>query len=454
MRHAMVRRVTRAGRHPGPRRKSRPMMNSYFPLLVEPGMYFAIGFLLAALLSLPFMGAIHHRAVRLTGRHLDANLPTSVGELRAEKDLLRSEFAVTTTRLRSTLQDMQGKTAAQRVEISRQGTVVTTLKTELREKARTIAALEARETALKDQLRETEHEHALKSISLDDARRVLANKEVELAQFAATLDDRDVIADHQSFELVRAQVNVEALKVTVEELNDELEGLNTRLTQARDDSERATHELAQERGKVENLGRRLADLEIELITQRNEAEALSKVTADRIGDQARVLAAREYEGDRLRVALESAHRAEAALRYEYAQVEERRLLEGKAALAAKAALEIQVDQLKQERQKLQGELQALRRHAESSHASERVESALMRTRINEVSDQVAQLRALLLTPMPPDEVDVDVTRPVNGSANGNGLNGHGLADYPSFADLEVETLRDDEQAAAPSPITN
>ncbi len=413
-------------------------MSSYFPLLVEPGMYFAIGFLLAALLSLPFMGAIHRRAVRLTSRHLDAHLPISVDELRAEKDLLRSEFAVTTTRLQGTLNDMQTKTAAQRVEIGRQGTVVTTLKTELREKARTIAALEARETALKDQLRETEHEHALKSINLDDARRALANKEVELAQFAATLDDRDVIADHQSFELVRAQVNVEALKVTVEDLNHEVEGLNGRLTQAREDSKRATHELMQERGRVENLGRRLADLEIELIAQRNEAEALSKVTADRICDQARILAAREYEGDRLRVALEGAHRAEAALRYEYAQVEERRLLESKAALAAKAALEVQVDQLKQDRQKLQGELQALRRHAEGSQANERVESALMRTRINEVSDQVAQLRSLLLTPVPPDAVEDGVAHPANGHANGNGHNAHGLAGHPS----------------ASSPVTN
>jgi predicted nucleic acid-binding Zn-ribbon protein len=428
------------------------MMSSLFPLMVEPGMYFAIGFLLAALLSLPFMGAIHHRAVRLTRRSLNAHLPMSVDELRAEKDLLRSEFAVSTHRLQSTLGEMHAKTTAQRVEIGRQGTAVAILKTELHNKARTIAALEARETALKDQLRETEHEHALKSINLDDARRALASKEVELAQFVATLDDRDVIADYQNFELVRAQVNVEALKVTVEELDQEVDGLNARLAQARDDSTRATHELAQERGKVENLGRRVADLEIELIAQRNEAEALSQVTADRIGDQARVLAARQYESDRLHVALDGAHRAEAALRYEFAKAEERRLLESKAILGEKAALEVKIEQLKQERQQLQGELQALRRHAESSQTNERVETALMRTRIGEVADQVAQLRSLLLTPVP-DEATGDLPHPVSGGANGNGLNGHGHAGHPSFADLDVQALRDDKQPS-PSPVAN
>jgi chromosome segregation ATPase len=424
------------------------MMSSYLPLLLEPAMYFTIGFLLAALLSLPFMAAIHRRAVRLTGRRRDAQVPMSVDELRAEKDLLRSEFAVATHRLQSTLDEMHTKTAAQRVEIGRQGTVVTTLRTDLRNKAQTIAALEARETALKDQLRQTEHEHALRSINLDDARRALATKEVELAQFVATLTDRDVIADHQNFELVRAQVNVEALKVTVEEFSQDVDGLNARLAQARDDSERATHELVEERGKVENLGRRVADLEIELIGQRNEAEALSQVTADRVGEQARLLAARQYESDRLRVTLEGAHRAEAALRYEFSQTEERRLLESKAALAAKATLEVQIDQLKQERQQLQGELQALRRHAESSQSGERVESALMRTRIGEVADQVAQLRSLLLTPMP-DEANGDLPHAVNG----NGRNGHSHAGHPSFTDLDVQTLRDDKQAA-PNPVTN
>lgn len=427
-------------------------MNSSFPLLIEPAMYFAIGFLLAALLSLPFMGAIHRRAVRLTGRHRDSQLPISVDELRAEKDLLRSEFAVTTQRMQSTLDGMQTKTAAQRAEISRQGTVVNTLKTELRDKAQTIAALEAREAALKDALRDTEHEHALKSINLDDARRVLANKELELAQFAATLDDRDVIADHQQFELVRTQVNVEALRVAVEDLNQEVEAMNARLTQARADSARATDEVAQERGKVGNLGRRIADLEIELIVQRNEAEALSKVTADRICDQAQVLAVREYESDRLRVALASAHRAEAALRDEYAEVEERRLLESKAALAAKAALEIQVDQLKQERQRLQGELQALRRQAESAQANERIESALMRTRLSEVTGQVAELRALIFTPIP-DEADGGLPHPVNGSANTNALNGHGGTGHPSLATAEAQSQRDGKQTVL-APVAN
>ncbi len=394
-------------------------------LLVEPAMYFALGFLLAALLSLPFLGVAHRRAVRLTTRNLDSQLPMAVNELRAEKDLLRSEFAVATTRLAGTLDDVKAKAAAQRVAIGRHGGTVASLKVALGEKARTIAALEARETALRNRTQAAEREHALKSISLDDARRALANKEAELARLTADLGERAVIADHQNIELAKVRVNVEALKATVDGLNREVDALNARLVQARDDSEKASRELADERGKVENLGRRIADLELELIVQRDAAEALSKVTAERITGQAQLLAATEYEADRLRIALDGAHRAEAAVRYEYAQVEERRLVESKAALAEKAALEVDIVTLRQDRQRLEWELRTLRNEAEKSLAAERVEGALMRTRIGEFAEQIALLRAVL--PAAPQAFNGNGAHRLNGVAHGSARHGHDLA---------------------------
>ena len=46
--------------------------------MVEPIMYLAIGFLLATLLALMFMPLVHHRAVRLTIRRLEAATPLSM----------------------------------------------------------------------------------------------------------------------------------------------------------------------------------------------------------------------------------------------------------------------------------------------------------------------------------------------------------------------------------------
>src|SRR5262249_40176114 len=117
-------------------------MHSFIALLVEPAMYFAIGFLVAGLVSLPLYGVTHRRAERLTRERLNTLLPMSVKELESEKDLLRAEHAVSEQRLEGALADLKTKTVAQQIEIGRQSGTVTKLKTELGEKAHTIAALE------------------------------------------------------------------------------------------------------------------------------------------------------------------------------------------------------------------------------------------------------------------------------------------------------------------------
>ncbi len=416
-------------------------MHSLIALLVEPAMYFAIGFLVAGLMSLPLFAVTHRRAERLTRQQLDSLLPMSVKELEAEKDLLRAEHAVAAQRLEGTLHDLKARTVAQQIEIGRHSGAVATLKSELGAKGRTIAALEARETALRAQLRAIEQEHSLKAVNLDHARRTLMDREAALARFTADLGTRTVIAEQQNLELARARANVEALKLEVEDQHREVETLNARLAWQREEIETASRQAADERGKVENLGRRVADLEIELIAQRNAAEALSKVTADRFSDQARVLAERGYEADRLQVALDAAHRAEASLRYELAQAEEHRLTDNKAAAADKAALEAEIAQLKLERQQLQWELTALRRDAASAHAAEQVESAMMRKRIIEVSEQVAQLRTVF-APLVPPAREGDGRPAVNGPHGSGTMNGHGAHVQPQFAPRERISLRE------------
>jgi DNA repair exonuclease SbcCD ATPase subunit len=250
---------------------------------------------------------------------------------------------------------------------------------------------------------------------------------------------------------------VEALKLEVQDQHREVETLNARLDWQRDEIGTASRQAADERGQVENLGRRVADLEIELIAQRNAAEALSKVTADRFIDQARLVAERGYEADRLQVALDAAHRAEASLRYEIAQIEERRLTENKAAAAEMATLEAQIAQLKLERQQSQAELAALRRDAAGSQAAERVESAMLRKRIFEVSEQVAQLRTVLEPLALPPALDGDGQAALNGAHNRGATNGHGVQAEPPYATLDRISLRElhaREETGPLHPVAN
>src|SRR5487761_251841 len=150
--------------------------------MVEPIMYFGIGFLIAALLGLMFIPLVHNRAVRLTVKRMEAATPLTIAEIRADKDQLRAEFAMSTRRLEMSVEKMKTKTSTQLAELGKKTDAINQLKKELGEKTATIFALEARDKSLRDQLRTTEQEFEYKSNALRDAERGLSDKQGDLAK--------------------------------------------------------------------------------------------------------------------------------------------------------------------------------------------------------------------------------------------------------------------------------
>jgi len=75
--------------------------------VIEQAMYFALGFLVAALLALMFLPALWRRAMRLSMRRLQMLAPMSMEEVVAERDLLRAEFAVRERRLEQEMEALQ-----------------------------------------------------------------------------------------------------------------------------------------------------------------------------------------------------------------------------------------------------------------------------------------------------------------------------------------------------------
>src|ERR1700757_2921001 len=98
--------------------------------MIEMVMYFGIGFLVAALLGLLFVPLVHNRAVRLTMRRLEAATPLSIAEIRADKDQLRAEFAMSTRRLEQSVAQMKTKTTGQLAELGKKADAINQLKKE------------------------------------------------------------------------------------------------------------------------------------------------------------------------------------------------------------------------------------------------------------------------------------------------------------------------------------
>ena len=134
--------------------------------MIEAIMFFGLGFLAASLLGCVFVPHIHARAERLTARRVEASIPLSIAEVQADKDQLRADFAMSTSRLEMRVDQLTARTTSQQVELGRKTDAISRLKVELSEKAVTIVALEARARALQDQLRATEDELALKTNAL------------------------------------------------------------------------------------------------------------------------------------------------------------------------------------------------------------------------------------------------------------------------------------------------
>src|SRR5476651_1976535 len=150
--------------------------------MIEPIMFFGIGFLVAALIGLVVIPLVHGRAVRLTMRRLEAATPLSMAEIQADKDQLRAEFAMSARRLEMNVDQLKNKTTSQLAELGKKSDAINRMKIELGEKNATIFSLEAREKAVKEQLRATEEEFTAKTAALRDAETALKDKQNELAK--------------------------------------------------------------------------------------------------------------------------------------------------------------------------------------------------------------------------------------------------------------------------------
>jgi chromosome segregation ATPase len=374
--------------------------------MIEPVMYFGIGFLVAALLGLLFIPLVHNRAVRLTMKRLEAATPLSIAEIRADKDQLRAEFAMSTRRLEMSVEKMKNKTTTQLAELGKKTDAINQLKKELGEKTATIFALEARDKSLRDQLRGTEEEFQIKSGSLREAERQLADKEAELTKLLGELGERSLVADGQRTEIATFRTQVEAMKVSVADYERAVAETQDRLTRERAAAEATGNDLTAARGKLGDLGTRTAELERQLYVQTTEAELLNRRVVDletRLGDQGRVLAERDYQLERMKNELEGARKTEADLRSELSTTGSRSSNAVERFRSDIVQLEAQLAAAIEERTKLQREIGTMKRDAESTWAAERVENALLRERINDVAAEVARLTAALEGPGSPIE---------------------------------------------------
>ena len=404
--------------------------------MIEPIMFLAIGFLVSMLFALMIVPLVHNRAVRLTTKRMEAATPLSMAEIQADKDQLRAEFAMSARRLEMSVDQLKNKTTSQLAELGKKSDAINRMKLELGEKNATIFSLEAREKAVKEQLRATEEEFSAKTEGLRQAEQALTDKQSELAKINHELSDRSMMAESRQVELVAVRAQIDALKGRVDDAEKEFVTTQARLEAQRVESDTATRDLMEARSRVENLSQRVTDLDRQLIIQVKEAEMLGNRVNDlesRLATQGKLLAERDYENNQLRQSNEAAERITRELRDKIAAMNGGKSPALDKLRTEKAAMEEQLRVARDERSKAQRDLNAIQQQAESSWATERMENALLRERINDIAAEVAKLAMQLEGPNSPIEamlaaepaIPAKTARPANGAA-ANGIANGGM----------------------------
>ncbi len=411
--------------------------------MIEAVMFFALGFLAASLIALVVLSAVWHRAVRLTTRRIEGAIPVSMAEIQADKDQLRAEFAMSTRRLETSVEQLKLKTTEQLAEIGRKSESVRLLKTEVEEKAAGITALEAQEQNIRARLRSTEEELSVKSKALQEAENELSVRANALSQLERNLTDKTSESDSQKVQIAALETQCESLKTKISNLEREVSATEQKLAEERDQAEKTGRLLDAEREKVEKLTKQLIDTEAQLVNSKgeienftrtvSELEAEARKQAEIAAERDRTLAATRAEADRTRAEVIAAHREmENAARSYSGTIENLK--------AEKSMLEGALAQVRDDRERLQHEVGSLKQDAEAAWSSERVENALLRERINDVAAEVARLASSLEgSNSPIEQILADTPVRQNGI---HGVNGeHGGDDRPLTLAERIRALQ-------------
>ena len=267
--------------------------------LIEQGIYFALGCIVTALAAMMFAPVFWNRAMRLSRKRLQLQIPVSMQEIYAERDGLRAEFAVERLRVEQAAERVHSGKAADMAEIGRRSVEVARLGDER-------VATRAELASLSDL-----HAAVQAEVSAATAETTALRAELEAAQARGSLARSELTARHA--EVVAAQADAagaranaaEALarhQAEVETLRDErarlpaapsadavkLQALEEELAAARD-REKSLHlqnSLKAEKGRLADraLGERLERLESENAALTAALDEARRSAATIVGD--------------------------------------------------------------------------------------------------------------------------------------------------------------------------
>ncbi len=235
--------------------------------MIELAMVFALGFLVASLIALAAAPAFWRRAIRLSTRRLEMQLPLSPQEIRAGRDLLRAEFAVERRRLEQKFEALNLVHAADMAELGRRAAIIAGQDAGLLALSEQDSERGAEFGALQRAFAETSAELAATAKEGYDASGLLTRKDVRIYELAASFEEARTLAAKQQEALAALEANLarqgQALAAqtgTVERLEGELSTLRLQHQADQVTLKSAAARVADREEGLEAAGKREKDL--------------------------------------------------------------------------------------------------------------------------------------------------------------------------------------------------
>jgi hypothetical protein len=195
-------------------------------------MLFALGFFVASLIALAAAPAFWRRAIRLSTRRLEMQLPLSPEEILAGRDLLRAEFAVERRRLEKKAEALNLVHAADMTELGRRAAIIAGHDASLLTLSQQDSERGAEFAALQRAMAETSAELAATAKESYDTSGLIARRDDQIDLFAASSAEARALAAKQRDALAAFEANLArqgqalaAQAATIERLEGELSTL-------------------------------------------------------------------------------------------------------------------------------------------------------------------------------------------------------------------------------------
>lgn len=363
--------------------------------MIEQILLFSLGFLVSSLLGLLLLPALWNRAVRISRRQLEMQLPLSMTEIVAERDQLRAEFAVEARRIEQKAEHLVVLRTQDQEQLTHQATALAALETRARHLDAEIAAAGQELEQTRSRLAETAaelgathqaHWDALGQISERDRR--LAAEAERFSSLHETAEERRATLASLETRIAGLEIQLEDARKTEASLRLDLADRESARQRAEDESQfnriettSALHKRDQALKDLEASQARIAELE-----EQHRAERRAKAHAE----NERVAA--EHALDVARID-ETSLRAAHERRLEVLRVQEGQLAQ-------------QLEDLRAQNAALQGALEAARRInsvAPPGAPDPAIvdENNQLRLAITEVAAEVSRLISALEAEAPP-----------------------------------------------------